>query len=194
MTLDTTGTGTAAALMAAAGTLPGLAAPAPVRLAPVPATARARSVSGASGPRLLRAIPDQRANEGSRFRYQIPVATFVDSSSRTLTWSVRVAGGSAPWLRFDAQTRTLSGTVPRSAPDLSIVVTAINRRGLWNQDTFTLRTPTPAKTRGTPTADRLAATLAQGAAGPLANAAGGWPTSPTATATAAGLLAGVLTG
>ena len=63
------------------------------------------------------AIAAQTTPEDSAWRFTIPSEAFTDPDNETLTYGVRLAGGGAlpAWLKFDAATRTLSGTPDNDA-------------------------------------------------------------------------------
>ncbi len=89
-----------------------------------------------SAPKLNHAVTvvDQLSYEGSQFRYQLPVDTFIDNGagdSLTLTASL-LDGTSLPnWLSFDSATQTLSAKVPSDDSGVySFKMTAKDKVGL----------------------------------------------------------------
>ncbi len=69
-------------------------------------------------PTVANPIADQSATQDVAFSYTVPANTFADiDEGDTLTYSAKLADGSAlpSWLKFDATTRTLSGTPPSAA-------------------------------------------------------------------------------
>ncbi len=77
----------------------------------------------------------------------IPVGTFVDPQSETLTYSAALSNGQQlpGWLSFNPVTDTFGGTAPTTAQTLRITVTAHDTSGLEATDTFS------ATVIGTPT-------------------------------------------
>jgi uncharacterized protein (DUF427 family) len=91
-------------------------------------------------------IADQSSAEDTLWSYQVPANAFSDIDSAALTYSATLGGGAAlpSWLRFDAVTRTFSGT-PLPADfngTLNLTVTASDGDLLTASDTFVL-TVTP---------------------------------------------------
>ena len=91
-------------------------------------------------------IVDQSSAEDTLWSYQVPANAFSDIDSAELTYSATLGGGAAlpSWLRFDAVTRTFSGT-PLPADfngTLNLTVTASDGDLLTASDTFVL-TVTP---------------------------------------------------
>lgn len=103
----------------------------------------ALSTQANRAPTLSSAIPDQQVNEDSVFSYTLPTTVFKDADpGDALSLSAALTGGKAlpAWLKFDAVTRTFSGTPDNSAVgNLSIVVTAKDKAGLTAADTFVLK-------------------------------------------------------
>jgi Ca2+-binding RTX toxin-like protein len=87
-------------------------------------------------PVLQSALPDQIASTGLAFTYVVPATAFTDAND-TLRYSAKMADGSAlpSWLRFDASTRTFSGT-PSALGTLSVAVTATDHGNLTATDVF----------------------------------------------------------
>ncbi|MBF0627768.1 MAG: SUMF1/EgtB/PvdO family nonheme iron enzyme [Magnetococcales bacterium] len=93
-------------------------------------------------------------------RFQVPASTFSDGDGNSLTYSARLADGSAlpSWLSFSPATRTFSGTAPSSGADLEVRVTASDGRGGNNSTTFRLAAEgtnqAPVASNGTLTVSR----------------------------------------
>ena len=101
------------------------------------------SVAGTNDvPTLEMAIDDHGVAKESRYARAIAEGTFMDpDAGDTLDWSATLGDDTAlpVWLSFDAGSRELSGTPPRSAAaSLSIKVTVDDRKGGRASDTFTL--------------------------------------------------------
>jgi len=95
-------------------------------------------------PAVAVAIADQSSAEDTAWSYQVAASAFSDAESDALTYSATLGDGSVlpDWLRFDAVTRTFSGTPPLNfAGSLSLTVTASDGV-LSGSDTFVL-TVTP---------------------------------------------------
>jgi Ca2+-binding RTX toxin-like protein len=98
-------------------------------------------------PTVANPIADQTATQDVAFSYTVPGNTFADIDvGDKLTYSAKLADGSAlpSWLKFDATTRTLSGTPPiaaGSAPQWEIQVVATDMSGASASDVFTLSDP-----------------------------------------------------
>ncbi|WP_225774665.1 putative Ig domain-containing protein [Pseudomonas sp. Marseille-Q5115] len=114
-------------------------------------------------------LADQNATETSPFSYTIPAGAFTDADNDTLTFTATLADGSAlpAWLKFDAATRTFSGTPDSNAAgSFNVIVTANDGKAGIVTDTFALAvkdTPdtTPIKTlTGTSGKDTLTGTAA----------------------------------
>lgn len=116
-------------------------------------------------PEVATTIPAQTAPEGTAYTYAFPATTFTDPdvSTKTLTYSARLAGGAAlpSWLSFNAATRTFSGTPRETNTGLfSIEVTARDNGvpPLSTSTTFDLTvTPTDNPPQGTTQAVLIAA-------------------------------------
>ncbi len=80
-------------------------------------------------------IPDQVATVGQAFSYTIPAGTFVDPEGQPLAITVIAP---APWLSYDAATRTISGTPPAGATTLSVSVNVSDGFGGIAFDSFNL--------------------------------------------------------
>ncbi len=95
-------------------------------------------------------IPDTTAQEGEAFTYTFSNTAFSDvDAGDTFTYSATLAGGQPlpGWLRFDASTRTFSGTPDSNAQGtLSVRVAATDAAGATGSDTFAIAvadTPEP---------------------------------------------------
>ena len=92
-------------------------------------------------------ITNQTANQtwtiGKAMDFTLSSSTFIDPQGENLTYSAKLANGSAlpSWLTFNATTRTFTGTVPNTANGLSIVVTATDTGGASTSETFSVLTP-----------------------------------------------------
>ena len=99
-------------------------------------------------PTVAQPVPDQNAQAGVLFTYQVPGSTFNDvDAGDTLTYTAARADGSAlpAWLSFNAATRTFSGTPGQSdvgALDINMIAT--DTGSLSVTDTFRLTTSTSA--------------------------------------------------
>ncbi|HYD68289.1 putative Ig domain-containing protein, partial [Azospirillum sp.] len=93
-------------------------------------------------PEVVRPVPEltAAAAAGRRFRSRLAADTFHSPDGGRLTWRLRQEDGTAlpGWLRFSAATRTLSGTVPAGAADLTLRVTARDAAGREAGDGFHL--------------------------------------------------------
>ncbi|HAX85517.1 MAG TPA: hypothetical protein DCY91_04425, partial [Cyanobacteria bacterium UBA11370] len=117
-------------------------------------------------PTVTTPLPDQLARPGRAFRFQFRSNTFsdVDLSDR-LTYRATLANGRAlpSWLRFNATTRTFSGTpTTRQIGSLPIKVTASDRAGAKTEDFFDLEVVSSSLTpiRGTTGNDTRTGTTA----------------------------------
>lgn len=91
-------------------------------------------------PVLAQAIQDRAVSQNQMARFSIPWDTFTDPDYDDLTFTAKLAGGSAlpGWLSFDAVYKTFSGTPPANFEGaLDIVVTASDGT-LSTSDTFRL--------------------------------------------------------
>lgn len=96
-------------------------------------------------------IADQTAYEGQAWRFTIPSTIFTDADTGQngqLTYSAELSNGSElpSWLKFDATTRTFTGTPAANSNDLSILLTARDGGGLAVSDIFALNTPVASQT------------------------------------------------
>ncbi len=96
------------------------------------------------GPTLASAIADKTTAEDDAFSFQLPIGTFSDiDNGDNLTYVATLANGAAlpPWLTFNADTRTFSGTpLNGDVGIISVKVTATDSAtiGLSVSDTFDL--------------------------------------------------------
>ena len=91
-------------------------------------------------PSVANAIADQSVAEDKAWSFKVPLNTFEDADSPSLTYSAtRENGADLPsWLSFDAATRTFSGTPPKDFNgQISLKVTASDG-SLTTSDSFTL--------------------------------------------------------
>ena len=80
-------------------------------------------------------IATQKATVGSAFSYALPGGVFTDPNNTTLTYSAKLADGTAlpSWLTFNASTQTLSGTPAwTNRAQLSVRIYATNAAGFSN--------------------------------------------------------------
>ncbi|HTO50864.1 MAG TPA: putative Ig domain-containing protein [Burkholderiales bacterium] len=93
-------------------------------------------------PGLNRPISDQVVREDTPFDFQVPDGTFEDANAGdTLGYSAALADSSRlpGWLKFDAATRTFSGTpLNEDVGTVSVTVTATDTSGATASDTFDL--------------------------------------------------------
>jgi hypothetical protein len=95
-------------------------------------------------------VSDQTANQtwarGETVNFTLASNTFTDPQGESLTYSAKLANGSAlpSWLHFNAATGTFTGTVPNNAAALSIKVTATDAGGASTSETFSVQTPAPS--------------------------------------------------
>ena len=90
-------------------------------------------------PKLVKEIPDQSAQVGVAFSYDIPADTFADVDGDALTYvASRVGGGTLPlWLRFTAATGTFHGTASEaSLGTVSVKLTALDAGRARVSDSF----------------------------------------------------------
>ncbi|MCX7421441.1 MAG: FG-GAP-like repeat-containing protein [Planctomycetia bacterium] len=81
-------------------------------------------------------IPDQTAIVGVPFSFTIPANTFTDPDGDPLTI---LADEISPWLSFDSETRTYSGTPgPDDLGSVELFVVAIDPQGLNTDDVFVI--------------------------------------------------------
>ena len=86
-------------------------------------------------PTLSTPIPDQSAAVAAPYTYTIPADTFADANDDTLDYTATRTNGSAlpAWLKFDAATRTFSGT-PGESDTGSVAVKVTVNDGHWEDD------------------------------------------------------------
>ncbi len=103
-------------------------------------------------PAVAAAIPDQTANVGSAFSYQVPGSAFSDANGDSLTYGATLSDGSAlpAWLTFTSATRAFGGT-PTTEGTISVKVTATDGLGLSTSDTFDITIEAAPATPETPT-------------------------------------------
>lgn len=108
-----------------------------------------------TAPVLNGAIADQNSVAGRFFSMVIPATTFEERDpGDNLTYTVTLGGGESlpSWLKFDASTRTLSGTPPASGVGtLDILLTATDLAGELVTDVFTLEIAAPPEPEPEPT-------------------------------------------
>ena len=117
--------------------------------------------SESSAPALLTEIADQAASEGSDFSFEVPAETFQDADGDTLTYSAKLADGSAlpAWLSFNAETRTFSGTPENDDVGTIEVTVTVSDGSASVSATFSLEVTNvnDAPTLENPIADQTAA-------------------------------------
>ena len=110
------------------------------RTAPTTLTITVANVNDA--PQVAATIPPRTATEDKAFSYTVPLGTFLDpDKSDMVTYSAKLANGSAlpGWLKFNAATRTFSGTPDNDAVgSLTIRMIATDLSGRTAQTDFTL--------------------------------------------------------
>jgi hypothetical protein len=107
----------------------------------------------ASAPLASAPISTQTWKQGQAVNFTLAANTFTDSQHEALTYTATLASGQAlpSWLKFNATTRTFSGTVPALTNGLSIKVTATDTSGLSGSETFAVSTPASAPVVTAPT-------------------------------------------
>jgi trimeric autotransporter adhesin len=86
-------------------------------------------------------VDDQAARANTTWTFQVPIDTFTEIESSSLTYSAQQVGGSAlpSWLSFDSSTRTLSGRPPNGTyTDYNLEITATDGGGLSTTTSFRL--------------------------------------------------------
>ncbi|QZP31465.1 putative Ig domain-containing protein [Pseudomonas sp. DR48] len=118
-------------------------------------------------PVLATPLLDQNATESTPFSYVVPATSFTDPDNDSLSYTAKLADGSAlpGWLTFDAATRTFSGTPSDTASGTySIQVSASDGSNATVSDSFTLAVQdvpaSPTVINGTPNNDTLTGTAA----------------------------------
>jgi large repetitive protein len=93
-------------------------------------------------------VADQTTNQtwiqGQKVSLTLPSKTFTDPQNETLTYTASQSNGQGlpSWLSFNATTRTFSGTVPTTgAESLTLMVTATDASGAYNDETFGVTVP-----------------------------------------------------
>jgi hypothetical protein len=93
-------------------------------------------------PTVATPIKDQKATGNTAFTFAIPSDTFKDvDTNDALVFSASLSNGSPlpAWLRFNAETKTFSGTPANAdAGSISVKITATDTQGASAEDTFTL--------------------------------------------------------
>jgi Putative Ig domain len=100
----------------------------------------------AATPTVTAQTPSQTWQQGHAVSFTLSPNTFTDPQQEALTYTATLANGQAlpSWLKFNAATRTFSGTVPALADGLSIKVAATDTSGLAASETFAVSTPASA--------------------------------------------------
>ncbi|WP_223488583.1 M10 family metallopeptidase C-terminal domain-containing protein [Pseudomonas sp. A-RE-19] len=92
-------------------------------------------------PVLATPLLDQNATENTPFSYVVPATSFTDPDNDSLSYTAKLANGSAlpSWLTFDAATRTFSGTPSDTASgNYDVLVKATDPAGASVSDSFAL--------------------------------------------------------
>ena len=99
-----------------------------------------------TAPTITNQTAEQIWTIGKAVNFTLASNTFTDPQGENLTYSAKLANGSAlpSWLHFNGSTDTFTGTVPNSAAGLSIKVTATDAGGASTSETFSVLTPKPA--------------------------------------------------
>jgi len=85
------------------------------------------------------AIPAQTFVQGQSVDIMLPDGTFNDPQGETLTYSARTSRGALPsWLHIDKSSGELTGTVPASVVDMTIVEVATDSSGLSASISFSV--------------------------------------------------------
>ena len=94
-------------------------------------------------PTLVLPLLDQNWIEARPGQYLVPANTFADPEAQMLSHSAAMIDGSSlpSWLRFDAATRSFSGTPPVGSPDLTVRVRATDTGTLSAFDDVVFFTP-----------------------------------------------------
>ena len=94
-------------------------------------------------PLLQQALADYRVTENRTLSVTVPATSFADVDDATLTYSAKLANGSAlpSWMQFNATTRTFSispgvDVVDATAQTFAVMVTATDSAGLTASDNF----------------------------------------------------------
>jgi hypothetical protein len=99
-----------------------------------------------AAPMLTTQTKAQTWSAGQAVNFTLASNTFIDPEGGKLAYAATFANGSAlpSWLKFNAATRTFTGTVPYGVAGLSIRVTASDPGGLAASETFSVSTPNKA--------------------------------------------------
>ena len=99
-----------------------------------------------TAPTITNQTAEQIWTIGKAVNFTLASNTFTDPQGENLTYSAKLANGSAlpSWLHFNGSTDTFTGTVPNSAAGLSIKMTATDAGGASTSETFSVLTPKPA--------------------------------------------------
>ena len=109
---------------------------------------------GAAAPTVTAQTPAQTWNQNQVVNLGLAANTFTDPQHEALTYTATLSNGQAlpSWLKFNAATRTFTGTVPALTNGLSIKVAATDTSGLSASETFAVSTPAAAPVLSAPTA------------------------------------------
>ena len=93
-----------------------------------------------AAPKISAQTANQTWAEGKAVSLALPSTTFTDPNGEALTYSASEANGSAlpTWLKFNAATKTFSGTAPTAASTFSIAVKATDAGGASATETFSV--------------------------------------------------------
>jgi glucose/arabinose dehydrogenase len=90
-------------------------------------------------PRVMTPIADQDGLAGDAFTFVVPLATFADDNIVSYSATLDNGGALPAWLKFDAATRSFSGTLPANQPgNYDIKVVATDASGGTASDVFKL--------------------------------------------------------
>jgi hypothetical protein len=108
---------------------------------------------GAAPPTVTAQTPTQTWKQNQAVSFTLAANTFTDPQQEALTYSATLSNGQAlpSWLKFNATTRTFTGTVAPLTSGLSIKVTATDTSGLSASETFAVSTPASAPVVSAPT-------------------------------------------
>jgi hypothetical protein len=111
------------------------------------------NVTPGAAPNLTAQTPTQTWNQDQAVSFALAANTFTDPQQETLTYTATLSNGQAlpSWLKFNAATRTFTGTVPALTSGLSLKVTATDTSGLSASETFAVSTPASAPVVSAPT-------------------------------------------
>jgi len=84
--------------------------------------------------------PNQTCDIGESINLILASGTFTDPQNESLTFKAALASGAElpSWLKFNAPAETFTGTVPSTATNLNIKVTATDTSNLSNSETFSV--------------------------------------------------------